>query len=288
MAVPQAFSAPGATFDAPVASPGRRQCLRTGLVSGGALLAGWPLMPALADAIPDLNEAINRAGRQRMLSQRMAKAWLALGQGIDGKRAERILQDSIALFERQLSELKAFAPTPQILATCAALEATWLQYRASLLAGLPNRDRAEKVIALDAKVLKIAHQGTLQLEALSGKAQGKLVNVSGRQRMLSQRAAKFYLSQSWGTAGTEQLQELQVARMEFGDALSWLGGAKEATHAIREEIALAQQQWVFFDNALARAEQRDNAALHAKEVFASSENILQVMDRVTAMFSKLS
>jgi hypothetical protein len=288
MAVPQDFSAPGATFDAPVASSSRRQCLRTGLTGGFALLAGWPLLPAHADAIPHVNEAINRAGRQRMLSQRMTKAWLAMGQGIDGKRAERILQDSIALFERQLGELKAFAPTPQILATYAALEATWAQYKASLLAGMPDRERAEKVIALDAKVLKIAHQGTVQLEALSGKTLGKLVNVSGRQRMLSQRAAKFYLSQSWGTAGTEQLQELRVARKEFGDALTWLGEAKEATPAIREEIALAQQQWVFFDNALARAEQRDNAALHAKEVFASSENILQVMDHVTAMFSKLS
>jgi hypothetical protein len=284
MAAPQAFSKCGATY-VPLS---RRQCLRTGLISGAALLTGWPVLPVHAEAITHINEAINRAGRQRMLSQRMAKAWLALGQGIDGKRAEHILQDSITLFERQLGELKAFAPTPQILATYAALEANWAQYKASLLAGLPDRERAEKVIALDAKVLKIAHQGTLQLEALSGKTLGKLVNVSGRQRMLSQRAAKFYLSQSWGTAGADQLQELRVARKEFGDALSWLGEAKEATPAIREEIALAQQQWVFFDNALARAEQRDNATMHAKEVFASSENILQVMDHVTAMFSRLS
>jgi hypothetical protein len=281
MAVPHTSSTSGKAWLT------RRQCLSTAMVGGAAVLAGWPLLPAHADAIPHINEAINRAGRQRMLSQRMAKAWLALGQGIDGKRAERILRDSITLFERQLGELKAFAPTPQILATYAALEATWVQYKASLLAGLPDRERAEKVIALDTKVLKIAHQGTLQLESLSDKTLGKLVNVSGRQRMLSQRAAKFYLSQSWGTAGADQLQELRVARKEFGEALNWLGNAREATPAIREEIALAQQQWVFFDNALSRAEQRDNAGLHAREVFASSENILQVMDHVTAMFSKL-
>ena len=39
-------------------------------------------LPALAQ-VRDLNDAINKAGRQRMLSQRMVKAWLALGQKIE-------------------------------------------------------------------------------------------------------------------------------------------------------------------------------------------------------------
>ena len=35
--------------------------------------------------ISDLNSAINKAGRQRMLSQRMAKAYFQLGQQVDVK-----------------------------------------------------------------------------------------------------------------------------------------------------------------------------------------------------------
>ncbi|MEY2843113.1 MAG: hypothetical protein RI920_1150, partial [Pseudomonadota bacterium] len=136
--------------------------------------------------------------------------------------------------------------------------------------------------------LKLAHTGTTLLEAHLGRSLGKLVNVSGRQRMLSQRAAKFYLSQSWGTATPTQLSELNKARQEFASALTMLYEAKEATPAIREEIELVQQQWVFFDNALSKVTEGGQATLHATEVFASSENILQVMDRVTAMFSRLA
>ena len=33
--------------------------------------------------VTDLNDAINKAGRQRMLSQRMGKAWLALAHKSD-------------------------------------------------------------------------------------------------------------------------------------------------------------------------------------------------------------
>jgi hypothetical protein len=261
--------------------------LRATLSAACLLAGGLPALDARAE-IPNINEAINRAGRQRMLSQRMAKAWLAMGQGVDSRRAERIFSESITLFDRQLEELKAFAPTPQILSTYGALEPVWIGYKALLRTGRPERARVQAMIEMDAKVLKLAHLGTVQLEAFSGKPLGKLVNVSGRQRMLSQRAAKFYLSQAWGTANAEQLRELRTARQEFADALTFLHDAKQATPAIRDEIELAQQQWVFFDNALAKADQSSNAAMHATEVFASSENILQVMDRVTAMFSKLS
>ena len=238
--------------------------------------------------ITHINEAINRAGRQRMLSQRMAKAWLAVGQGVEVSRAERVLKDSIALFDRQLGELKAYAPTPQILATYAAMDATWADYKRSLMLGPPQRARAEDVIALDAKVLRLAHQGAQQLESCSGRNLGKLVSLSGRQRMLSQRAAKFYLSRSWGVQIADQMAELNQARKDFADALHVLDNAPEATPAIRDEIELARQQWIFFDNALTKAEQGSKSPMHAQEVFASSENILQIMDRLTSLFTRLT
>ena len=67
----------------------RRQILKSGLVAGVACAS----LPAWSE-INGINEAINKAGRQRMLSQRMAKAWLAVGQDIESSKAESILYDS--------------------------------------------------------------------------------------------------------------------------------------------------------------------------------------------------
>ena len=87
--------------------------------------------------ISDINSAINKAGRQRMLSQRMAKAYFQIGQQIDVDRSKKVLDASIAVFDRQLVELKNYAPTPEIKETYLKLERSWLAYKDVLVGAVP-------------------------------------------------------------------------------------------------------------------------------------------------------
>ena len=52
-----------------------------------------------------------------------------------------------------------------------------------------NADDYAMDAGVDAAILALSHQGTQQYERVSAKAVGKLVNIAGRQRMLSQRMA---------------------------------------------------------------------------------------------------
>ena len=261
----------------------RRHFTAIATLSGAAALR-----PATVQAqVSDLNDAINKAGRQRMLSQRMAKSYLAEGEGVVPELARRTLTGSVALFERQLGELKAFAPQPEIRATYTKLEDVWSVYKTALTGAAPAKAQAETVLELAGKVLALANQGTVQLEKTSNKPVGHLVNVSGRQRMLSQRMAALYLSTSWGVQATASAAEMNKARGEFVAAHELLKKAPEATPAIKAELQLAEMQFSFFDAALRTMQAGAPDLGHMTNVFTTSERILQVMDSVTGLYSKL-
>jgi len=245
------------------------------LISGGEALA----------QITDINAAINKAGRQRMLSQRMAKAYFQIGMQVDTEHSKSVLDSSVATFDRQLVELKNFPSTPEIRNTYLKLETAWLAYKDVLLGSLPSQANGRKVLAISEEVLAIAHQGTVQLEKLSGTTAGHLVNVSGRQRMLSQRMAKFYQAIAWGVADERSAANLDTARKEFIAGLRELTEAPINTQPIKDGLGLVAQQWLFFENALNQKGSGDKRFSLA--VATTSERILQEMEGVVELYEKL-
>lgn len=247
------------------------------------LAACWA---SLARAQVDLADAINMAGRQRMLSQRMVKAWLALAAQAPTPTAQQVLSQSMALFERQHEQLKAYAPSTPIRNTYAALDPAWQALR-DALSTPPEARRANALLQADAQVLALAQQGTAQLEATSTRPAGPLVNLAGRQRMLSQRLAKFYLAGVLQVDPAAAATEMARARSEFLQAQDTLHKAPETSARIADELALADGQWVFFDAALKKISSATPGSKPLSELFVASENLLSVMDRVTGLYAAL-
>ena len=254
-----------------------------------ALALGLALTsPAAQAQVRDINDAINKAGRQRMLSQRVAKAYLAMVLHSQVRLADKILAQSMALFDRQLVELKAFAPSTAVRDTYVQLESAWADYKEKLVGKAPSPAGATAVVAQSEAVLALAHKGTGQLEHESGKSLGHLVNVAGRQRMLSQRMAKYSYASAAGIDRPAAHAAIGKARTAFLAGMKTLTDAPEATPRIREQLKLAEQQWVFFDAALSASQKGTATPEVLGHVLTTSENILTVLNDVTGLYAALS
>ncbi len=248
------------------------------------LLAGAALAVPAKARIRDLGEAINKAGAQRMLSQRMTKCWLALALPDLEGRAQKTLAASRQRFDRQLAELQTFAPSPEIASTYELLSKRAGVLKLHLDDRPVTSARVNAVIPLAGEVLKLAHQATGLLEKRSEAASAKLINLAGRQRMLSQRLAMLYLAEEHGVERALIRTEMGVARNDFRAAMRVLQGAPETTAEIHENLQLAASQWVFLDAALGGSSHGPRAA---SEAFLASENLLAVMETVTGQYARL-
>ncbi|MDK9702250.1 MAG: type IV pili methyl-accepting chemotaxis transducer N-terminal domain-containing protein [Sulfuritalea sp.] len=252
---------------------------------GYAVVSSAPGAVKRSGDIRPFCDAINKAGRQRMLSQRMAKSWLMLERGVMSRRARLILRQSADMFDSQMAELDALPGSAESRAAYSELRELWRPYRA-LLDSQPRRDTAHELFDMNESVLAAADKLTLGFEKAEGTLQGRLVNLAGRERMLSQRAAKFFMFRNMGIQVSRSRAELQRTDEEFSTALAELAAATRGQPKISDELQKVAQHWNNLQSAMT-SHDRLSFAPTARKVFATSENLLQRMDAAVNLYAGL-
>jgi len=247
-----------------------------------ALLLAGATANAADSETTSVSVAINKAGRQRMLVQRMAKAWVMIGLGVQPERGQTILDESLSRFEAQLAELQGFAPNEDTRQALTKLEREWQDYRAALRAA-PGRQDAQAVYDHSELTQEAAHRLTLTYERVSGAPADRLVNIAGRQRMLSQRLAKFWLFLAWDVNTIAARMEMNFARAEFASGMNQLYGTASTSPEIGRAVEQLDRDWIAYRSAL--VERRDIAIMRraAPEVVELSERVLATAERLVAL-----
>ncbi len=237
---------------------------------------------AYAASTLTMGDAIDKAGRQRMLTQRMIKSYALVGMKLK-PGAQYEMEDAATLFDNQLAELTEFAANAVERRQIAKITLLWSDLREEL-GPEATLDKAGELNDLAELLLKESHKLVLMLEKRSGTIAGMLVNKSGRQRMLSQRIAKIYLLETWGLGSDITAKQYASAVDDFSDALALLIDAKVNTPDIRETLASVEKNWSIF--GISNFSQKYETRVPSL-VVRSMDRILLQMNGITAMYARL-
>jgi nitrate/nitrite-specific signal transduction histidine kinase len=229
----------------------------------------------------DTASAVNLAGRERMLSQRIVKAYLMLGQGIAAEDARTILQGSINQFESQLAALKAFQPTPAVQSAVANLEGAWKKCK-PLLAAAPSKADAVELYDVNDALQQAAHRLTVAYEGVSRAPIDHLIGIAGRQRMLSQRMAKFYFYRTWELYDDPAYVEMYLSRAHFTAVLIQIERSPLASAQVKADVAQIRREWEPYQQALFASRKLANIRRDAPRVAELSERVLAVTEKLVA------
>lgn len=251
------------------------------------LLLCAALLAVSAPAAPqgsylDHASATNKAGRQRMLSQRIFRCYVQIVENVSAPAARAQLAESVLVFDEQIPDLKAFAAQSGIPDAVADVERHWISVRALAL-GTPSHDGALKLRAAANQLLEAAERNTAAIVRLTGAPENQLVDLAGRQRMLSQRLAAHHVMLGMDVERPALQRAIEDDRAEFTRALGQLRSTPGNNAEVAAELEAVAEQWGRLQPMLGlKAGYMGNRAA----VIALANAILNRMDRVTSIYQK--
>lgn len=226
------------------------------------------------------------AGRLRMQSQRLAKLYQQAGMGLNAAQAMQQIDVSTNEVDSEFGRLGSSAKKPNVRRVLTRCDALWQEMRAALKQ-TPGTASAERVNQLADELMIHTGKLSMLIEAEGETPVGRLIDLSSRLNMLSQRLARLYLLAQGGSRSQGVLVDIEQARREFSTGLNELDTARENSPASRDAVGLAKNQWIFFESAINRlsiADRGDGKAV--QNVATSSERIAQVLDLASSQYAR--
>ncbi len=183
---------------------------------------------------------INLAGKQRMLSQRMAKDYFYAGKKVNKSKALKQLKQSLVHFQRTQKKLNEDIKDEEIKNLIAFVDMSLDEFD-SISKEEYSVDNGTIILDLSESMLE---GSDYVVQALTkGKVSNETIDMAGKQRMLSQRIAKYYIAYQAGIKDDNTITQMQETVKEFNSNLQKLIANKNNSKEIQDELTKVNKMW---------------------------------------------
>ncbi len=241
------------------------------------------------------NKAVNISGKQRMLSQKMSKAYLLISKGVENEDIRKELNTSKFIFEKQLDILTQNASSSAVNLSIKDVEKLWKKFK-TIISSPPGFTGSEKVMKLNTKLLSACHELVLSIKVSSEynnqffkKKNQDLVNtinISGKQRMLSQRLCLYYTATTMFPGKKAEYKVIMDGIFkEFDSVIGDLLINSYNTTEIEEELGYAMSLWEIFQS---NKKGFTNGEFSLEDVFNTTNELTKSFNKITGSYELIA
>jgi nitrate/nitrite-specific signal transduction histidine kinase len=231
--------------------------------------------------INSATQAVDIAGKQRMFTQRMLKDYAMVGMNNTFGKPDVDLKKTVDAFEDHLESLLKYTKDDVTKQSLGEVKTLWSPIKKILLE-VPSKEKVGKLQESLEVLLKAADDTTKLFTKESGKESGKIVNTSGKQRMLSQRMASLYMLKVWGIDDPQFKAKLDEAMKLFKDSLVELEKSSLNTKEISTLLTKVKRSFMFFEMM-----SKSNSKFVPTLIYKKSNDMLKNMNSATEKYVAL-
>ena len=253
---------------------------------------------------------INLSGRQRMLTQKMSKEMLLIANNIDAEANRANLEKTAKLFDTTLAGLRDGNAEMGLPATegkvtlrqLAKINKLWDEFNMVVTEVVKGGSvDIAKVAELNLPLLKNMNTAVRLYEKeakkVTGKSAGVVINLAGKQRMLTQKMSKEMSlvalnhdaeNNKTNLRSTASLFDRTLKGLLDGDNDLELPGTKD--QAIRAQLTVVADLWKGFKPLVERASNIDSKGVSKEDLVKMSKlnlPLLKEMNKAVKMYEQL-
>ncbi len=241
----------------------------------------------VSQATPEINRAtksdivklIDIAGRQRMLSQRIAKDYMYIGNKVATSKAGKQQKKSLEEFNIAHDKLNNSINNEDIKNLLEFVKMSAEDFEAMSKEEF-SLDNAQLILDLSESMLEGSQYVVASLRDTLNITASKIVDNSGRQRMLSQRIAKYYIAYQSGIKDKNSVDQMNAAVKLFSESHQMLMENEKNTPEINRKLNEIDRLWKIVYKFYLNIEKGGLPLI----VFNTTDNITTKMNEVTKLY----
>jgi len=234
------------------------------------------------DVVSDTIKLIDIAGKQRMLSQRIVKNYLYIGNKVATFKAKKQLKKALSELKNSHQVLVDSINDPEIKNLLLFVEMSTEDFEATSKENY-TLDNAKLILDLGESMLEGSQYVVDSLKNSVKTNESKIVDIAGRQRMLSQRIAKYYMAYQSGIRDINTIEQMQESVKIFASSHEKLMKNPDNTPEINRNLKRVDRLWKIVYKFYLNIEKGGLPLI----VFNTTDTIMKKMNTITGLYTKM-